>query len=724
MNNIFKKLIPFIICLTITLGNCLSILADGGSVTYSKLYIKNGSGVYENSTSNVITLKNYPTKVVIKRTDVEENVDISGSHLSIINSNNEEVISFITTDKPKSLDGVLSAGTYILRETSPAYGHTPEVTEKEIIIQDTTSEQVFIIRDKEDDENGYWQLFNSQYNLKSSVKKETEITEVSSGERSFSIDSKGKRTGPNSWNAEKTKDSPDYDCSGYQYLKITSIVGNRSYSSQMNSEYFYFYNSSIGDLGIDAIRCVGFDIGTNFIEEVCNGEPIIIDISNVDTFKVRYTSNSPYAQNGVFPEYTFTYELINENEVSTYPKGFTKSNFYFYNDLVVNVAGQGEATLNSNDEVVLIPDEYNSDVSTLQLSNACRSENELDKLSSEDFDTIPCEFERYFYKLSSKEFVPKYQTTYYKVIVNGEEFKIKLETESTGNQVYGFQINASNNEGSASEYCPSFRTMSRSDRLLIKEDDNSSNKRLYPVDDFGTIYALSSTDNSNMTLDSNSAYYYKAHDEGFFDNYNEDFPSSYYALTLKNLFYKYRNLTDEYKFRAYSVLEDGTVIYSDDIITASVKSVGEAVYNKKISYSNTTHQWIYDYVIYPTSLKSNIVNITYFLLEMTDAQSKDDLEYALCNQWYKDANYWCNNSFDYEKESYYDRGTKFVCTSEITHNGKTYNVESALLEILNDISVTKYDTVSDWIYYNQKDYQFEGIAYQKEFVNNQMIIFD
>ena len=187
MNNIFKKLIPFIICLTITLGNCLSILADGGSVTYSKLYIKNGSGVYENSTSNVITLKNYPTKVVIKRTDVEENVDISGSHLSIINSNNEEVISFITTDKPKSLDGVLSAGTYILRETSPAYGHTPEVTEKEIIIQDTTSEQVFIIRDKEDDENGYWQLFNSQYNLKSSVKKETEITEVSSGERSFSI---------------------------------------------------------------------------------------------------------------------------------------------------------------------------------------------------------------------------------------------------------------------------------------------------------------------------------------------------------------------------------------------------------------------------------------------------------------------------------------------------------------------------------------------------------
>ena len=58
-----KKLIPFIMCMIIIFSNYSSILADGGSITYSKLFIKSGSGVYESSTSNVITLKNYPTKV-------------------------------------------------------------------------------------------------------------------------------------------------------------------------------------------------------------------------------------------------------------------------------------------------------------------------------------------------------------------------------------------------------------------------------------------------------------------------------------------------------------------------------------------------------------------------------------------------------------------------------------------------------------------------------------
>ena len=719
MKQFYKKLIPSVLCFIMIIGNMLSVFGDGGSFSYSKLFVKNGSGIYENTTSNIITLKNYPTKVTIKRTDTDGKVNVSGATIKIFDSNGDEVISFTSGEEPKTLNGVLNVGeSYTIRETSPAYGHTPEVSELEIEVQNIADEQVFVIKDKVDDENGYWQLFNNDNTLKSSVKKEKEVGEVSSGERSFSIDSKGRRTGPNSWSAEKTKDSPDYDCSGYQYLKITSIVGNRSYSSQMNSEYFYFYNSSIGDLGVGAIHCVGFDIGTNYIEEVCNGEPIIINISNVDTFKVRYTTNSPYAQNGVFPEYTFTYELIKEEEVSSFPKGFTKSKFYFYNDLERSVAGLSDRS------AFFTTSEFDKDVNSAYISSSYNSENDLEHLTDDDLSKVKCVPDNNSYKIDSAEFVPKYEVSYYLVKINGEEFKIKLETINTGIEVYGFQINASNSDGSASEYCPSFRTMSRSDKLQVKSDDNSDNKQLYPVENYGTVYAPDSVDDSEMTVLSDKAMHYQAHDEGFFENYNNDEYSMYYALTLKNLFYKYHNLTDKYKFRAYCELEDGTIIYSDNICTASVKDVAEAVYDKKISYSNITHQWIYDYVIYPTSLKSNIVDITYFLLEMTEAQSKDDLEYALCNQWYKDANYWCNNSFDYEKVSYYDRGTKFVCTSEITYNGKTYNVESTLLEILNDISVTKYDTVSDWIYYNQKDYQFEGIAYQKEFVNNQMIIFD
>lgn len=725
MVKLTKKLLPLVLCFVFVIGSCFPAFADGGSFSYSKLYVKNGSGIYENTTSNIITLKNYPTKVVFKRTDPSESVNVCGSHITIFDSDDNEVISFITGSEPKKLDGLLNGGeTYTIKETKASYGHTPEVSELEIEVQNIADEQVFVIKDKVDDENGYWQLFNSDSTLKSSVKKETTTKEVSSGEIDIDVKLKQTQTGYQRY----TYSSPGtsqyiYNTNDYDYLKITSIICNKSFSSNLASEYFDIYQNtpfvnghatgSIGDLGFSVFRADNRNavVGDNQLSS-----PIIFNISGIDSFRIGYYCANVTTSN--HPEYVFTYELIKEEEVSTFPKGFAKSKFYFYNDLERSVAGLSDrsAFFTTND--------FDINVKLAFISNACSSENELDDLTDDDFSSVSCLPNNNSYKINSCEFVPKYEVTYYLVKINGEEFKIKLETLSTGIEVYGFQINASNSEGSASEYCPSFRTMSRSDKLQVKSDDTSDNKRLYPVENYGTVYAPDSVDDSEMTVLSDKAMHYQAHDEGFFENYNNDEYSMYYALTLKNLFYRYHNLTDKYKFRAYCELEDGTIIYSDNICTASVKDVAEAVYDKKISYSNITHQWIYDYVIYPTSLKSNIVNTTYFLLEMTDAQSKDDLEYALCNQWYKDANYWCNNSFDYEKESYYERGTKFVCTSEITHNGKTYNVESALLEILNDISVTKYDTVSDWIYYNQKDYQFEGIAYQKEFVNNQMIIFD
>lgn len=720
MVKLTKKLLPIFLCFVFIIGSCFLTFADGGSFNFSKLYIKNGSGVYKNTTSNIITLKNYPTKVVFKRTDPSESVNISGSHITIFDSDDNEVVSFITGSEPKKLDGILTGGkTYTIKETKASYGHTPEVSELEIEVQNITDEQVFIIKDKVDD-NGYWQLFNNDYSLKSSVKKETTTSEVSSGEKKVTF-------------TNRKTNCPIINTEGYDYIKVNSVYANATIQRQLFGGFFIYQNSLpngitpniVSDIGIPAFKLnteasVGSDLVTtpniNW-SAISFTEPFTIDISEFSFIKIGSITSSPYNST----QFTFNYELIKTEEISSYPKGFTKSNFYFYNDLTRSVAG---SVSSNGDRVVLIPDEFDDSVNSLLLSDGYSSESDLDDLESDDFSSISCTPERYFYNLNSAELVPKYENTYYKVIVNGEEFKIRLETRSTGIEVYGFQINASNSEGSASEYCPSFRTMSRSDKLQVKSDDDSDNKRLYPVENYGTIYAPGSVNDSDMSVTSDKAYHYQAHDEGFFENYNDDFCSTYYALTLKNLFYRYHNLTDKYKFRAYCELEDGTIIYSDNIVPASVKSVGEAVYDKKISYSNITHQWIYDYVIYPTSLKTNIVNITYFLLEMTDAQSKDDLEYALCNQWYKDANYWCENSFNYKKESYYERGTKFVCTSEITHNGKTYNVESALLEILNDISVTKYDTVSDWIYYNQKDYQFDGIAYQKEYINNQMIVFD
>ena len=734
MFRLTKKLLPFVFCFILVIGSCFSTFADGGSFNYSKLYIKNGSGIYENTTSNIITLKNYPTKVVFKRTDPSESVNVSGSHITIFDSSDNEVISFITGSEPKKLDGLLNGGeTYTIKETKASYGHTPEVSELEIEIQDIADEQVFVIKDKVDDENGYWQLFNNDNTLKSSVKKETTTREVSSGERSIVLNYSSSSA---SW-----VDSSSINFEGYSKIRINHIYGTNSWDNRTSGGNWVLYNqnrmtnnkiTSDSDMGagfkLDYQTSIGDDFLGYDIENVeIQGtgslshqhyykvyQPFEYELNEYNFNSFKFSFYKPNYKSGSF---TIYYELIKEEEVSSFPKGFTKSKFYFYNDLERSVAGLSDrsAFFTTND--------FDSNVNFAFISRACSSENELNDLTDDDFSSVSCLPDNNSYMINSCEFVPKYEVTYYLVKINGEEFKIKLETINTGIEVYGFQINASNSDGSASEYCPSFRTMSRSDKLQVKSDDTSDNKRLYPVENYGTVYAPDSVDDSEMTVLSDKAMHYQAHDEGFFDNYNNEY-SMYYALTLKNLFYRYHNLTDKYKFRAYCELEDGTIIYSDNICTASVKDVAEAVYDKKISYSNITHQWIYDYVIYPTSLKSNIVNITYFLLEMTDAQSKDDLEYALCNQWYKDANYWCNNSFDYEKESYYDRGTKFVCTSEITHNGKTYNVESALLEILNDISVTKYDTVSDWIYYNQKEYQFEGIAYQKEFVNNQMIIFD
>ncbi len=73
--------------------------------------------------NDIVVMVDKPTHVIVSKTDITGEREQPGNHMAILDKDGKEVVSWVSTDKPKEIVGVLSAGEeYILVERRPADG--------------------------------------------------------------------------------------------------------------------------------------------------------------------------------------------------------------------------------------------------------------------------------------------------------------------------------------------------------------------------------------------------------------------------------------------------------------------------------------------------------------------------------------------------------------------------------------------------------------------------
>lgn len=322
-------------------------------------------------------------------------------------------------------------------------------------------------------------------------------------------------------------------------------------------------------------------------------------------------------------------------------------------------------------------------------------------------------------------FIPKYETTYYNVkIADGEKetvIRMKLEVQAGDVVVYGFQMNTCTFKGAVSEFMPSFRTVSRCSKLITKDNDSElSNKPVYAVKNFGTIYANYLADDSDMVFESLSenVRYYEADEQGILQDWSQavDKESFYYALTMKFMDYNYDFLTWNWKLRAYAVTYDGDVILSRNIETTRIYDIAKVLYDNQMTSGNAAHEFLYDNVLNVVSMAENGSKIANSMLKALNIRSAQTLEYALANNMYQDMYRYTRFQKPYNDAVYYDRGT-FTSRTATSYGGSVYNTEECLLELLNHEVSDAYGTLSEWIYGESGKLGFENfypkVAYNR-----------
>lgn len=147
------------------------------------------------------------------------------------------------------------------------------------------------------------------------------------------------------------------------------------------------------------------------------------------------------------------------------------------------------------------------------------------------------------------------------------------------------------------------------------------------VEGFRTVYTVSSTKNvqkvglvyglagsasdSEMVVDStnNKVFAYDATANGLLATSQSDaVDSASYAMTMKYGNTSYEFLSQKLKVRAYAVLTDGTVIYSD-IDSASIYDVADELYKNLRMNSEEDHDYLYNRIL--KNVDSNYTKVTY-----------------------------------------------------------------------------------------------------------------
>lgn len=376
-----------------------------------------------------------------------------------------------------------------------------------------------------------------------------------------------------------------------------------------------------------------------------------------------------------------------------------KADYYFYNDNISLVTGN-----NDNSKIMLSVDFEMSENTVIEISEGVSSEEQLEV--KQDYRRVAAEINGGDSSILSKEFIPKYEVTYYNVkITDGDKsavVKMRAEVQAGSIEVYGFQMNTDTSVGAVSQFMPSFRTVSRCSKLITKDNDSGlSNKPVYAVKDIGTIYGNYLAEDKEMVLNSQSenVKYYQAGEAGILKNWPQavDKDSYYYALTFRFLNYNWKYLTSEWKLRAYAVTYDGDVVLSKNIETTKIYNIAKTLYNRELMSNVNAHNFLYDNVLNPITIEKNANKIANSMLKAMQIRNTQTLEYTLVNNVFQDMYKYIYFQNPYNNTLYHERG-KFKAKTITIYNGITYNTEEKLLDMLNASTNTAYISLADWIY--------------------------
>lgn len=308
-------------------------------------------------------------------------------------------------------------------------------------------------------------------------------------------------------------------------------------------------------------------------------------------------------------------------------------------------------------------------------------------------------------------FTVEYAKTYYLLKVeSGEEVTyIPVEiTVKTGEvEVLGFQMNTNQNEGAVASKSPSFRVVSKTSNVM------TIGNKLYEVKKMGTVYAAADKvenlkDNMTLVGVANDEYIknFETTDRGRLTGYttteSDTNYNTYFALTFEFKDYMYHTLEQNYAFRAYAVLDDGTVVYGHNVYTTNMYEIAQNLYDNQKMGSEEAHNFLYKNILNLIDMDKNTQQIANAMFKAMGVKDYADNRYKLVSEMTNDIyNYArCRDGYSYIGRE------QFKCK----------NVEDELLGYLNTAQTEKglqtYDSVYDWIYNETSSYSKKGVPYK------------
>lgn len=309
-------------------------------------------------------------------------------------------------------------------------------------------------------------------------------------------------------------------------------------------------------------------------------------------------------------------------------------------------------------------------------------------------------------------FTVEYAKTYYLLKVesgvNVTYIPVEITVKTGEVEVLGFQMNTNQNEGAVAEKSPSFRVVSKTSNVMTIKN------KLYEVKKMGTVYAVADQIENletQMNLDGVEANDYIAHVEttdkgkltGYTTTESDTNYNTYFALTFIYKSYMYHTLEQNYAFRAYAVLDDGTVVYGHNIYTTNMYEIAENLYDNQKMGSKDAHDFLYKNILNLVDMDKNSSKIANAMFKAMGVRGYDDARYDLVAEMTTDI-------YNYAR-----------CRDGYTYQGrepfKCKNVEAELLECLNTAQTENgkatYESVYDWIYNETSNYSNKsGVPYK------------
>ena len=364
------------------------------------------------------------------------------------------------------------------------------------------------------------------------------------------------------------------------------------------------------------------------------------------------------------------------------------------------IADEG-ISLNVDNDKVSVSGKGIGTGSTVYVSNSTDTETGLANATYNKVDNGAKTGIVYF---DSKKIDVRHVTSYFNIkIETGSKstvIKVKTTVAYGDLYVYAFQMNTKHNDGAVSEYNPSYRVVNYCGNVLAKGND------LIPVRGFGTVYGINGTFTKNDLVKNSSnanVYSFDATEQGLVDVKNATQWDNYYAVTFKNLSYNPELLDRSYTLRPYAILEDGSIMYSDDVQSTSIYDVANVLYERNAMSTKEARTFLYKHILNIVKLKNNYVNICKNMLHVLNVTDANSADYKFVNALYKDLYCYVQLTHDYENAHYYDRDN-FIAKTFV--DGQDPN--TVLLDKLNKATGTDYDTILDWINFESPKNGVEG----------------